>query len=111
MLCQLEEVVTLTTTSTLTNNILVFQPVYRSLSVAENITEAMLVPNYMHINIIMYHARFIILKGVMGMKMETGSADEIRGGQSAMGQSGSCNTRYPQSSWVLEELYRSSMQL
>ena len=47
----------------------------------------------------------------MGIEMEAGSADEIRGGQSAMGQSGSCNTRYPQSSWVLEELYWSSMQL
>jgi len=45
LLCQWKEVVTLTTASTLTNNILVFQPVYRSLSVAENITEAMLVPN------------------------------------------------------------------
>ena len=41
----------------------------------------------------------------MGMKMEAGSADEFRGGQSAMGQSGSCNNRYPQPSWVLEELY------
>ena len=51
LLCQWKEVVTLTTASTLTNNILVFQPVYRSLSVAENITEAMLVSNYMHINI------------------------------------------------------------
>ena len=44
------------------------------------------------------------------MKMEAGSADEFCSGQSAMGQSGSCNTRYPQPSRVLEELYRSSMQ-
>ena len=41
----------------------------------------------------------------MGMKMEAGSADEFRGGQSAMGQSGLCNNRYPQPSWVLGELY------
>ena len=53
LLCQWKEVVTLTAASTLTNNILVFQPVYRSLSVAENrmVTEAKLMPNYVHINI------------------------------------------------------------
>ena len=91
-LCQWKEVVTLTAASALTNNILVFQPVYRSLSVAENrmVTEAKLMPNYVHINICIMQD-LETRRAAMGMKMEAVSADEFRGGQSAMGQSGLCN--------------------